>query len=112
MAQTLFISEHSLLQYVSGHPSPVVEMPPITTQAIGVSGVHAESSAFQNNTRIVRLHLDGGAAGAATTGACVRFGTNPTAVTTDPRLAAEQTEYFYVNQGLNANKVSVVSSVN
>jgi hypothetical protein len=107
MTQTLFISEFSQLPFVNGHPVNIVEMPPIvtTSQTVAVTSTSAQSSTLSAATRVVRIHLDNG----ATSGACIRFGSNPVALTTDTRLAVNQTEYFFVIPG-TSNKIAAISS--
>lgn len=109
MTQTLFISEFSGFPPYMGHPMSIAELPPIAQQTVTMTSTSAQSTSFQPNTRVVRLHLDSG--GSATSpGACVRVGTNPTALTTDLRLALNQTEYFFVNNGVTVEKVAAISS--
>jgi hypothetical protein len=78
--------------------------PPLAEQAVAI-GVNAQSSAFNVNTRFVRLHADAICA--------IEFGTNPTAVAAGAsgtaRMAANQTEYHGVPKG-QSYKVAVISS--
>jgi hypothetical protein len=87
-AATCYIAEFPLLAE-SG--VQVARQPTVATQTVTVTGTSAQSAAFSGDTRLVRIHCD----------AIVSFlfGTNPTATTASPRLAADQTEYFSVPVG-------------
>lgn len=96
---TLFITEfEDLPGSRGGQVVQAVKVPPIAEQTVAI-GVSTQSSAFNTNTKIVRLHTDAICS--------VKFGTNPTALTTSMRMAADTTEYFYVNA---AHKVAVVTN--
>ena len=71
----------------------------IIDQQIGISGSASLSAAFNATTRLVRLHTDAICS--------IKFGSNPTAATTNARLALGSTEYFVVVPG---QKVSVISN--
>lgn len=79
--------------------------PPVHEQTVATSATSAQSATFQNNTSIVRLHNDSSSA------INILFGTNPTAVTsTNARMAANQTEYFFIPQTLAGQlKVAAVT---
>ncbi len=62
-----------------------------TVQTISVAASSAAGSAVASTTRIVRLY--------STTNCHVRFGSAPTAVTTDTFLPAGVPEYFGINPG-------------
>ena len=65
---------------------------PGTTQTITTSGSSAAiSTAFGNNTRLVRI--------VATEDVNIKFGSSPTATTSDPFIPANQVEYFKVTAG-------------
>jgi len=71
-------------------------------QAITFTATAGQSAAFKNNTKLVRITVDGIAS--------VLFGTNPTAVAnTNRRMGAGQIEYFTVPPG-QAYKVSAVTT--
>jgi hypothetical protein len=65
--------------------------PSTTSQVVNYAGGSTASSAFRTDTRMVRLHTDSICS--------IKFGTAPTATTSDARLAAGQTEYFKVMPG-------------
>jgi hypothetical protein len=93
----LYISE-----YTEGSQSaPTLgNEPAITQQTVAITAGSVQSTAFGRNTTVVRLHVEN------VTGACIRFGTNPTATTSTARLAPNQTEYFKVLPG---DKVAVIN---
>lgn len=96
---TLFITELKELGRGSdGGTVPVAPMPPATVQTVTFATA-AQSAAFGGATRYVRLYSDADC--------CVRFGDNPTAVTTDTPMAADTPEYFGVEPG---HKVSAVAT--
>lgn len=73
--------------------------PSIAVQAVAIGATSAQSAAFNAATRLVRIHTDA---------ACsYRFGANPTAAATSPRLATDSTEYFSVVPG---HKVAVIEN--
>lgn len=75
------------------------KQPSNAVQTVAISGSHAESNAFKNNTHLIRVHTDAICSYA--------IGTSPTATSSYPRMAANQTEYFEVNPG---DKLSVISN--
>jgi len=72
----------------------IVEQTPV---AIGVGS--AQSAAFNEQTRFVRIHTDAICS--------IKFGDNPTATADSKRLAANATEYFGVVPG---QKVAVITN--
>ena len=76
---------------------------PGTDQApVSFTATAGQSAAFKNNTRVVRITVDGTAS--------ILFGTNPTAVAnTNLRLSAGQTADFMVQVG-SGMKVSAVTT--
>lgn len=93
---TLYISEYT--QNTIDSPN-VAQEPSTATQTIAVGAGSVQSTVFRNDTKMVRLHTD--------TIACYAFGTNPTATTSSPRMAANQTEYFKINP---AFKVAIIAA--
>lgn len=69
----------------------IAAQPPNAEQTVAIGGSSVQSAAFQQSTRMVRLHTDSICS--------IEFGTNPTATATKARMAANQTEYFYVPAG-------------
>ena len=98
---TLYVAEfpHSDAEY--GSRTQAARVPPITEQAMVFGASSSASSAFTSQTKLVRLHTDAICS--------VAFGTSPTAAATNARLAANQTEYFAVNEG-SAMKVAVITN--
>lgn len=88
---SLYITEYShLAQDGNGMPIGAGREPAITSQKVTFTGTPGISSAFNANTRFIRLHADGIMSFRFGTGAMV----NTDAVTSDPRQAASVTEYF------------------
>ena len=75
-----------LAQDQTGNVLEVGEEPAIAVQNITFTGTAGVSANLNDATRFVRIHVDGIAG--------VRIGAGVTAVTTDPRMGASQTEYF------------------
>ena len=72
---------------------------PGTSQTVAYTGTAAQSSAFQLTTTLIRV--------IASTDCYLRFGSNPTATTSDMLLLANIPEYFGVTPG---EKVSAIRS--
>jgi hypothetical protein len=96
---TLYITEftESALGQVPGH-LPMGALPG-TSQTVAISGTSAQSSAFGSQTRAIRVHTDAICS--------ILVGANPTATTSNARMAADQTEYFSVQPG---EKIAVISN--
>lgn len=96
----LYVTEYSGLGYVAsgtdGMSYKVTAQaplgPPNAEQKLGISGSSAASAAFNQYTRLIRVHTDV---------VCSIYvgGTSPSATTSSGRMAANQTEYFSVNPG-------------
>jgi len=86
---TATISEYVSLAEAQTGIAMCGQEPCLARQNITFTGTAGTSSAFNAQTKFVRVHVDGIAG--------YRFGA--TAVATDPRMAADQTEYFGVSGG-------------
>jgi len=76
--------------------------PALVTQTVAI-GAEAKSAAFNARTRFVRVHTDAICS--------VLFGANPTATTSSPRMAANQTEFFGVDPSqVSGLKLSVIAN--
>lgn len=64
------------------------EEPALAHQTVAIGAGSAQSANLNAKTRFVRVHTDAICS--------IKFGSNPTAVATEERLAANQTEYFGV----------------
>lgn len=73
--------------------------PAIAYQSVNIGASSAQSSAFNSLTRFIRVHTDAICS--------IKIGSNPTAVVTETRLAADQTEYFSVEPG---HKIAVITN--
>lgn len=73
---------------------------PETSQSVAYTGTAGTiTNPVGSQTRVVRIHV--------TTAAFVKFGTSPTATTSDMYMAAASTDYFRINPG---EKVSAIQS--
>lgn len=103
----LYITEYAgLMPSPVGGQAQIPMEPPLAEQTVAIGGSHAESVAFNSQTRVVRLHTDAICA--------VVFGTAPVAVVSgagvgSQRLAASQTQYHGVPVG-QSYKVSNIST--
>jgi hypothetical protein len=99
----MYITEFADVSRVGGDAVSMPSIPPTASQAITFSTV-AQSAAFQNNTKVVRINVDGLAN--------IAFGLNPTAVaSTSMRMSAGATEYFDVSNVMGQGyKVSAITS--
>lgn len=82
-----YVSEYARATLDSRHGVMSPEEPAIAVQVLDTTGTHL-SAVFNKETRFVRVNVDGVVS--------YKFGTAPTAATTDARMAANQTEYFGV----------------
>lgn len=97
---TLYITEYPGIREQGGGVQAAM-VPALQKQTVAISGTAASpSKAFHPDTRVVRLHTDAICS--------VAFGTSPTATATDPRMAADQTEYFALPG--NGLTVSVITN--
>lgn len=95
----LYVSEYSsVLADIAGAVQIGME-PAIVEQSVAITGGSVQSSAFNAATRFVRVHADSVCS--------ILFGSNPTAVATAKRMAANTTEYFGTMAG---QKVAVISN--
>jgi hypothetical protein len=95
----LFIEEFTEQGFIGGGPTTMGKQPSIAVQTVAIGGTSEQSDAFDTATRVVRLHTDAICS--------YRFGADPTASATTPRMAAGQTEYFSVQPG---HKVAVITN--
>lgn len=97
----MYVTEFTDSGYAANGSSLGAE-PAAANQAISFTGTPGTSAAFKNNTKLVRVAVDGVAS--------IAFGTAPTAVAnTDRRMGAGQVEYFLVPVG-GAYKVSAITT--
>lgn len=73
--------------------------PALASQTVAIGGSSVQSVAFNTRTKFVCLSTD--------VICSVKFGTNPTAATSDRRLPADDTHYYGVQGG---HKVAVISN--
>ncbi len=83
----------------NGFALPVAMTPPVAEQTVAIGGSSTQSSALNSTTEVVRVHTDAICS--------IAFGASPTATATTMRMAAGQTEYFYVVPG---SKIAVITN--
>jgi len=96
----LYITEYGAT--ITPSAPDLVAEPVIVDQTPVTYSTSTQSAAFSNLTTIVRLHTDSICS--------VAFGTNPTATTSNRRMAANQTEYFVVPQGLSYKVAAITNT--
>jgi hypothetical protein len=82
----------------NGRTLPYPNHPPLASQAVSISDTSAQSAAFAEHTRFIRISADVECA--------YKVGENPTATTSDAVLAADEIEYIGVRGG---DKVALVA---
>lgn len=96
----VYIEEYAEMALVkNGQGLQAGRQPAVTSQTVAIGGVSAQSAAFNDKTRFVRIHTDAICS--------YKFGANPTASATTPRMAANSTEYFAVTAG---EKVAIITN--
>jgi hypothetical protein len=97
---TLYIAEVSDLGIDTlGRIVMAPVMPPAVEQTVSIGGSSAQSNAFGSSTTFVQIHADSICS--------IAFGANPTATTSNQRLAANDTRFYAVVAG---EKVAVISN--
>lgn len=98
----VYISEYARMTLDNRGLLSAAEEPALATQVLDTTGTHL-SAAFNAGTRFVRLHTD------AIVSVKFATGSDPTATTSHPRMAANQTEYFGIPVS-GSTKVDVVAN--
>lgn len=96
----LDVTEYSSLSTDTvGNQVMTGQEPCLLNQQVAIGGSSAQSAAFGDTTKFVRVHADA---------ACrVSLGSNPTASATSMRIGAGGTEYLGVRPGL---KIAVIAT--
>ena len=103
---TLYVSEYRLLASVPSvtnyapMPGQAPQEPVVAEYTVNISGSSTQGPLFGGYTALIRVHCDAVCS--------IAIGKNPTALTTNKRLAANQTEYFGVNQ---QDQIAVIANV-
>jgi hypothetical protein len=92
---TLYLTEYGS---AGEQRTQVAQTPRVAMQTVAI-GAEAKSAAFKPSTRLIRVHVDAICS--------IVISSDPTATTSDSRMAAGDTEYFGVNPG---DKLSVISN--
>lgn len=96
-AATVYITEYQTNVAVTYQ---AVITPALATQTVAVGVSSTQSAAFNASTSLIRVHTD--------VACSVQIGgTNPTATSSSMRMAANQTEYFFVKAG---DKLAVITN--
>jgi hypothetical protein len=95
----VFISEYADLPLHNGQIIPVGNEPAIAEQVVAIGGSSAQSAAFNDRTKWVRVHTDAICS--------LKFGANPTAGVDTPRMGANSTEFFGVRPN---DKLAVITN--
>lgn len=99
---TVYITEYARqARDASGFLMVVADEPPVANQTVAIGATSAQSNAFNDLTRFVRVSTDAVCS--------IAFGANPTATATTRRMPANTTEYFGVPQG-GAYKIAVITN--
>lgn len=103
---TLYVSEYRSLASVPSaynygpQAGQAPQEPPVAEYTVNITGSPTAGQLFGGYTQMIRVHCD--------VVCSILIGTNPSAATTNKRLAANQTEYFGVAPG---QRISVISNV-
>lgn len=95
----VYVTEHTLPRIFTGNPLPVVELPPLATQKLTNGASQVQSAVFNSQTRMIGVHTDAIIS--------LAVGVNPSATVNDKRMAANTTEYFFVEGG---QRLSVINN--
>jgi len=97
---TLYIAEIDRLG-VDAHGASIMspEMPPIVEQTVSIGMSSTQSAAFGGATTFVQIHCDAICS--------VAFGSNPTATTSNQRMAQNETRFVAVQRG---HKIAVITN--
>ena len=94
-----YICEYASVGVARQGNAEIAQDPPLTEQTVAIGGGSTQSSAFNNSTRFIRVHVDSICS--------IAIGPDPTATTSTKRLVADQTEYFGV---IGGHKLAVISN--
>lgn len=96
----VYISEYAEAPNIkTGQMLAAGSEPSLAEQTVAIGAGSVQSAAFNAKTRFIRLHTDAVCS--------YKFGSNPTATATTPRMAANSTEYFGVVPG---DKVAIIQN--
>jgi hypothetical protein len=98
---TVYITEYARVAIDGRGVIQAGEEPSLAEQTVAIGVGSAQSSALNAKTRFVRVHADAICS--------IKFGSNPTAVATEKRMAANSTEFFGI--GETSLKIAVITNV-
>ena len=87
----IYVNESTELRVYQGGGAQVIELPAVAAYQVANAGASTQSAAFNAKTKIIEVHSDSICS--------ILVGLNPTAVTTQGRMAAGETRYYRVNPG-------------
>jgi len=100
----LYISEYEALPFINATTVPISQDPPFVEQTVAIGGASTQSTPFTTRTHVVRIHTD--SVCSIKFGLAANLTTSPV-TTSNKRLAANQTEYFYVKP---SDSVAVIAN--
>lgn len=99
---TLYVTEFSTIgTSINAQAIQVARQAPVAEQTVAIGGSSTQSSAFNVNTNLIRLHTDAICS--------VSIGTNPTATAAKMRMSADKEEYFHIPVN-STYKVAVITN--
>jgi len=98
----LYVSEYSRIAGDAGGNIPMSYEAPLADYTVSVGSGSVQGPVFQSATRYVRLHSDSICS--------VLIGSNPTVTTSNGRMAANQTEYRSIPQGVGYQVAVIANS--
>lgn len=97
----LYVTEFGAFAVDAGGLVQIAKTNVVTDQTpVAIGGASLQSAPFSVGSRYVRVHTD--------VICSIAFGANPTATTSNMRMAANQTEYFMINP---RDRVAVIANV-
>lgn len=96
---SIYVTEYASAGQERGELLQTPRLPYIATHKVAIGSGSAATPAFNAQTTIIRVHTDAKCS--------IRVGTAPVATVSDPRMAADSTEYFCVAGGL---KLAVIEN--
>jgi hypothetical protein len=87
----IYVNEFPELRVFQGGGVQAPELPSLAGYTVANAGASTQSAAFNAKTKFIEVHTDSICS--------ILVGANPTAVTTQGRMAAGETRYYRVNAG-------------
>lgn len=87
----IYVNEATELRVYQGGGVQAIELPSLTGYQVANAGASTQGPVFNAKTRVIEVHTDSICS--------ILIGPNPTAVTTQGRMAAGETRYYRVQPG-------------